>query len=481
MILQTIKQDSIIAKSLFYVSIIINLIHVATLPLGLGWTCQIRSLIPLFYSIDFINAFVLAISTLVQYNDEFGTLKDTFKDTFKRMINNGGILQLFFLLPWDVIPLLLASKVTCVANDQSWRIWIIIRALKIIPALDALVKSIVSAKIPYVSVQVGRLLKSMMGLLILVHMSACFFFILSGSQKSLNSWVQKVLIEEHGATEMGDQYIYSTYYAMGVLVFDTRDCRTDIEWLYSILELFIATVIYGAFFGMINSILKASSNSESIHRRKEYKYRYKQIKSYMWDKNFPKLLQDDIGRHEELRFHHLDGIDEKNVWKNLPKDLHQEIVNFLYGDILKSIRIFQDNDNSFISALALVIEPIHIACDTILFKVGDEAKEMYIILKGKIEITTISIYNEENIVRTCERGDYIGEVALLTKNVREVSAKTIMDSDLGRISSKNLDLLLMRFPYAKEKMIIIVEEKIRKTIAASMEAQHEETTHLILH
>lgn len=258
-------------------------------------------------------------------------------------------------------------------------------------------------------------------------------------------------------------------------MFDTRNCKTDIEWIYSIFELFFSTIIYGAFFGMIGSILKSSTSNESIHRKKQFKFRYKQIQSYMWDNHFPRELQDNIARHEKIKFHHWDGIDEKNVWKNLPKDLHQAIVNFLYGDILKSIRIFQDHDNGFLSALALVIEPIHVACDTFIFKVGDEATDMYIVLSGTVEITTPSIFNEENIVRNCERGDYIGEVALMRRDVREVSARTTMDSDLGRITNKNLDLMLVRFPNAKDKMLRIVEEKIRQTIAATMESQPKST------
>lgn len=257
---------------------------------------------------------------------------------------------------------------------------------------------------------------------------------------------------------------------MGVFVFNTRECKTDIEWIYSIFELFIAAMVYGAFFGMINSILKASTSNESVNRKKEFKFRYRQIQSYMCDNHFPKELQDNIARHEKIKFHHMDGIDEKMVWKNLPKDLHQAVVTFLYGDILKSIRIFQDHDNGFISTLALYIEPIHVACDTYIFKVGDEARDMYIVLKGEIEIATTSIFNEENTVRICMRGDYFGEVALIRKDVREVSARTIVNTDLGRISSKHLEMLLMRFPNAREKMLMIVEEKIRQTVSASMES-----------
>lgn len=164
---------------------------------------------PLFYSIDFINTCILAASTLIQYKDEFGTLKDSPKETFNMMIKKGGALQLIFLFPWDIIPLAIASsRGACVPYDETFRIWVYLRALKIIPALQFLIKASVDSTIPYVSVQVGRLFKAIIGLLILVHISACFFHSLSGSQQSHNSWVSKVLIEGEGATEMVDQYIW---------------------------------------------------------------------------------------------------------------------------------------------------------------------------------------------------------------------------------------------------------------------------------
>lgn len=175
----------------------------------MGWTCELLVLVPLFYSIDFVNLCILATSTLIQYHDEFGTLKDDTKDTFKRMIQKGGAIQLIFLLPWDIIPLVIASsRGSCSPYDQSYRIWIFVRATKIIPAVDALLREIVNCTIPYVSAQVGRLIKSIMGLLVLVHISACFFFSLSASQQSQDSWVDKVLMGEKGAKGMSDQYIW---------------------------------------------------------------------------------------------------------------------------------------------------------------------------------------------------------------------------------------------------------------------------------
>ena len=310
MVLRTIKQDSFICKSLFYIGLIINLLQMFTLPLALGWTCQMLVLVPLFYCFDSINACILAVSALLQYKDEYGILIDSPKETFRMMIKKGGLLHLIFLFPLDIIPLAMASsRGACVPFDQTYRIWAYLRALKMIPALHSLIKGSNHTKIPYLSAQVGRLIKAIIGVLILVHMSACFFFSLSASQQSKNSWVHKVIIHEAGATNMEDQYVHCIYYAVNVLVFKTRKCKTDIERIYSIFELFIATIIYGAFFGMIQSILKSLTRNASIYRKKEFKFRYKKIQSYICDNHFPKELQDNIARHEKIKFHHMDGIE----------------------------------------------------------------------------------------------------------------------------------------------------------------------------
>ena len=266
----------------------------------------------------------------------------------------------------------------------------------------------------------------------------------------------------------------------------TRKCVTDLEWIYSIFELIIATVIYGALFGMINSILKSTMDSESIHRKKGYEHRHRRIKSHMHEHVFPKSLQDEILRHEQIKFLHLNGIDEKQVWKDLPKDLHQEIVNFLYVivtnlirirylDIVKSVPIFEETSAAFRSAIALALEPIHVAANTWIFKAGDEAKDMYFVLQGCVEITVPVIMGGDTIVRKIKRGHYFGDVALLRHENRSVSAQTLINTDLARLSSIQLSTLLLRFPEANAAMMAHMEEKRRQSVAASVDASFMET------
>ena len=162
----------------------------------------------MFYLCDGINVILLGLSALIKYKDEFGVVKDQPKDTAIHMLKNGGALQIFFLLPWDIIPLVIASRQgQCIPFDTMYRLWALIRALKIIPSWNALIRTALESKIIYASVQVGRLMKSILGLLILVHMSACFFFSLSASQQSDKSWVAKVIINQGQAHNMFDQYI----------------------------------------------------------------------------------------------------------------------------------------------------------------------------------------------------------------------------------------------------------------------------------
>jgi hypothetical protein len=51
----------------------------------------------------------------------------------------------------------------------------------------------------------------------------------------------------------------------------------------------------------------------------------------MQEQNFPAYLQDEVFRHLQISYLNLVGTDEKKLWDDLPKDLHQEIVNFMYS------------------------------------------------------------------------------------------------------------------------------------------------------
>ncbi len=68
-----------------------------------------------------------------------------------------------------------------------------------------------------------------------------------------------------------------------------------------------------------------------------------------------------------------------------------------------------------------------------LFYDGDKGEEMYIILEGSVDILK-GKKNNEKVIATIEKGDFFGEMAILTSSVRSASA---------RIASKSAKVLVI--------------------------------------
>jgi CRP-like cAMP-binding protein len=150
---------------------------------------------------------------------------------------------------------------------------------------------------------------------------------------------------------------------------------------------------------------------------------------------------------------------------------------YRYGGMIQSVPLFKDTSIQFRNMLALSLEPIHVAANTWIFKEGDDAFDMYFIVKGKVEIIVPSKMGGESHVDDLEMGDYFGDVSLLREaQTRNVSARTKTNADLGRLSKRKLKQLLIKFPEIDENMKKIMAEKWRRSmqISQSLEANEKQ-------
>jgi CRP/FNR family transcriptional regulator len=77
---------------------------------------------------------------------------------------------------------------------------------------------------------------------------------------------------------------------------------------------------------------------------------------------------------------------------------------------------------------------------TFLFQEGMEAKELYIILSGKVQISKITADGRELSLRICGENDICGELTLFTENPKYLlSAKVIEDAEIVAIRKDVLE------------------------------------------
>jgi CRP-like cAMP-binding protein len=102
---------------------------------------------------------------------------------------------------------------------------------------------------------------------------------------------------------------------------------------------------------------------------------------------------------------------------------------------------------------------------TFLFREGHEAKEMYVILSGKVQISKINAEGKELNLRLCRENDIIGELTLFTVDPRYLfNARVLEDGEAAAINIENLEQTLFNDSQLAYQFLKWMNDHIRRTI-----------------
>lgn len=102
---------------------------------------------------------------------------------------------------------------------------------------------------------------------------------------------------------------------------------------------------------------------------------------------------------------------------------------------------------------------------TFLFREGQEAKEMYIILSGKVQISKMNAEGKELYLRLCKENDIVGELTLFTVGPRYLfNAKVLEDGEAAAINIETLEETLFNNSQLAYQFLKWMNDHIRRTI-----------------
>ncbi|SHQ77127.1 cAMP-binding protein [Mycobacteroides abscessus subsp. abscessus] len=100
-----------------------------------------------------------------------------------------------------------------------------------------------------------------------------------------------------------------------------------------------------------------------------------------------------------------------------------------------------------------------------LFKEGQEAKQMYIILSGKVQISKMNAEGNELSLRLCKHNDIVGELTLFTVDPRYIfNAKIIENGEVAAINITDLEQAFFKNSQLAFEFLRWMNDHIRKTI-----------------
>ncbi len=132
-------------------------------------------------------------------------------------------------------------------------------------------------------------------------------------------------------------------------------------------------------------------------------------------------------------------------------------------DILSKSFMFRNLSIRDLKKIISISKTKRIAVDEVVFLKNDSSDQMYIILSGRLKITTFSEENKEISLGTLGASEIFGEMSMLDGRGRSASVIAIAPSELLVIERKDFFPFLERHPKVAVSLLVVMGLRLRIT------------------
>ncbi len=111
---------------------------------------------------------------------------------------------------------------------------------------------------------------------------------------------------------------------------------------------------------------------------------------------------------------------------------------------LRGSGLFAGLDEALLESFVDQLEVRHLEPGDLVFREGDDGREMYAVLAGELEVFKRSKRGREVRVSLLGPHDWFGEMAILDVRPRSATVRAVAPSRLLRLSARDLDALYRR-------------------------------------
>jgi len=102
-------------------------------------------------------------------------------------------------------------------------------------------------------------------------------------------------------------------------------------------------------------------------------------------------------------------------------------------------------------------EVIAVTAGKYIFRMGDAAKAMYVIIEGEVDLML-----DDTVVETAREGSFIGEMALIEDEPRSASARARSDCRVFPIDEARFQSLVKETPFFALQVMKTLAQRLRK-------------------
>ena len=117
-------------------------------------------------------------------------------------------------------------------------------------------------------------------------------------------------------------------------------------------------------------------------------------------------------------------------------------------EVLKDIPLFALLDDDELAVLAGQVELKTFAPRERIYKIGDPSPQAYVLISGKVRVTTLDDDHQEVVVDEPGERDFFGFASMLQQTPHQTSAHALENSVCVEVSRDDIQILLERKPHA---------------------------------
>mmetsp|Transcript_13610 Transcript_13610/g.33385 ORF Transcript_13610/g.33385 Transcript_13610/m.33385 type:complete len:1256 (+) Transcript_13610:103-3870(+) len=204
-------------------------------------------------------------------------------------------------------------------------------------------------------------------------------------------------------------WISSFYWAittMSTIGYGDITASTPQERTVAVFMMVIGCVFFAWTTGTITSILTQKSHSQEV-----FKNKMEEIIQFLEARDIPQSMRTKVNAFYMTKFPTMRVFDEVRIMNDLPSGLRKEISAFLFEDVVDSktgVPLFRLLDHEAKMDLCSRLVRSHWAEGVPVTSEGQEAKCLYIVRSGRVEIT-----HKGEVLQIVEENEMFGENAVL--------------------------------------------------------------------
>src|ERR1700685_1724016 len=125
-------------------------------------------------------------------------------------------------------------------------------------------------------------------------------------------------------------------------------------------------------------------------------------------------------------------------------------------EILRDIPLFALLDDDEMAVLAGQVEMRTFSARQRIYKIGDPGGQAYVMVSGKVRVTTVDEDHQEVVVDEPAFGEFFGFASMLDQTPHQTSATAIEEAQCLEVDRQDISVLLERKPHAGMDLLTVL-------------------------